>query len=193
EEVYTTLKAEYPDLPIFATICAISVETNNTAQLINAGRQVAEYSDIVGLSIYPYLLGDIGLRGRANPQNLPDNWLSRWVEIDPEKPFAITETAYIAEDLSMPDFGISISGTEEYQANYVERLLYEAQLYNAEFVIWFIVRDYDAFVITIEGFGIEAEAFLIWRDTGLFDEQGRPRPALAIWDSWLTIPQSSAR
>jgi len=154
-----------------------------------ANRQVIQYSDLIGLSIYPYLFGEIGLRGEANPADtLPADWLSRWAMLDPSKPFAITETAYIAQDLKMDTFGIEITGSEQHQAAYVQRLLNEAARLNAEFVIWFIMRDYDQFVTTIESFGIPSEAFLIWRDTGLINEAGQGRPAFEIWQDWLALP-----
>jgi hypothetical protein len=183
--VYPTLKAEYPDLVIFATICAISVETDDVEALLEASREVVAYSDLIGLSIYPYLFGDIGLEGTADPSTLTDDWLSRWRAIDPEKPFAITETGYIAQDLVIPEFGISVKGTEDHQAEYVRRLLSEAQRLNAEFVIWFVLRDYDLFVQTVEAFGIETQIFLLWRDTGLIDEAGEPRLATQVWIEWL--------
>jgi len=189
EQVYTILKAEYPDLPIFATICALSLENDDLNDLLEANRQVIQYSDLIGLSIYPYLFGEIGLRGEANPADtLPADWLSRWAMLDPSKPFAITETAYIAQDLKMDTFGIEITGSEQHQAAYVQRLLNEAARLNAEFVIWFIMRDYDQFVTTIESFGIPSEAFLIWRDTGLINEAGQGRPAFEIWQDWLALP-----
>jgi hypothetical protein len=183
--VYPTLKAEYPDLVIFATICAISVESDDIEALVEAGREVVAYSDLIGLSIYPYLFGNIGLEGIANPSTLTDDWLSRWATIDPQKPFAITETGYIAQDLIIPEFGISVKGTEGHQAEYVQRLLKEAQRLDAEFVIWFVLRDYDAFVQTVEVLGIETQNFLLWRDTGLIDEAGVPRPASQVWIEWL--------
>lgn len=85
----------------------------------------------------------------------------------------------------MDSFGININGSAAQQVAYVERLLEETQRLEAAFVIWFVVRDYDPFVTTVENFGIDATLFPIWRDTGLIDGAGESRPALAIWTDWL--------
>jgi hypothetical protein len=192
QQVYPTLKAAYPDLPIFLTICATSLELDDPAVLQAANQQIIRYSDYIGLSIYPYLLspGVIELTGEADPTQLPDDLFSRWADLDPAKPFAITETDYIAEDLVVDKPGIAIRGTPAGQSAYLERLLQAAHDLEAEFVIWFVVRDYDAGVRAMETAGIPTASALIWRDTGLLDGEGAPRPALAIWDTWLNLPRN---
>lgn len=193
-QVYPVLKAEYPGLPIFLTICSISLELDDLAVLEEANRQLIAYSDYVGLSLYPYLLTPgLGLRGTAAPQRLPADLLTRWANLAPHKPFAITETGYIAEPLRIERFGIDITADEAAQAAYVARLLAELHTLEAEFVIWFVLRDYDALLRQLEALAIPTESFLIWRDTGLFDGAGQPRPALRLWDAWLALPHIPAR
>lgn len=187
-QVYPVLKAQHPDLPIFATVCAISLENDDPDDLLAATRQLLPFTDLIGLSVYPYLFGEVGLRGAADPANIPADWLSRWAALDPDRPFAITETAYIAEDLIVPAYGIEITGTSQGQADYMTWLLDEAQRLHAEFVIWFVIRDYDNGVARAESYGIPTDAMLIWRDTGLLDRDGAPRPALGVWDRWLDGP-----
>lgn len=189
-QVYPVLKAENPGLPIFLTICSISLELDDPAMLEEANRQLIVYSDYVGLSIYPYLLTpSIRLRGTAAPQRLPADLLTRWANLAPHKPFAIAETGYIAEPLRIERFGIDIAADEAAQAAYVARLLAELHALEAEFVIWFVLRDYDALVRQLEALTIPTESFLIWRDTGLFDGAGQPRAALRLWDAWLALPR----
>ncbi len=113
QQVYPTLKAAYPDLPIFLTMCATSLELDDPAVLQSANQQIIQYSDYIGLSIYPYLLtpGAVDLTGEADPAQLPDDLFTRWAELDPAKPFVITETGYIAEALVVDELGITIRGT----------------------------------------------------------------------------------
>ncbi|MGL4649397.1 MAG: hypothetical protein ACRC1H_08305, partial [Caldilineaceae bacterium] len=189
-QVYPVLKAEYPALPILLSVCAISLESDDTAALDEANRRLLRYSDYTGLSIYPYLLSEGApmLTGAADPSRLPSDFLDRYAALDPTKPLAITETGYIAEDLRVGAYGMRITGTPEWQAAYVDLLMRRAHALDAEFVIWFVIRDYDDGVRALEAAGVQEPAFLIWRDTGLFAGNGEARPALAAWRAWLQLP-----
>ena len=70
-------------------------------------------------------------------------------------------------------------------------LLRKTNEINAEFVIWFVVRDYDQGMETLKKVGVNLEGAELWRDTGLLDGVGATRPALRIWDSWLSLPRRS--
>ncbi len=50
----------------------------------------------------------------------------------------------------------------------------------------FIHRDYDALWDKIKA--TAPEVFMAWRDCGLVDEQGNPRPAYAIWRRYFERP-----
>ena len=53
---------------------------------------------------------------------------------------------------------------------------------DAEFVVWFVSRDHDLMNQTLLGLGVElGPSFFIWRDTGLLDGDGHPRPGLSVW------------
>jgi len=99
---------------------------------------------------------------------------------DSGKPYAIVETGEAAERLRFPDSGQVIEGSPEKQAAYYEALLAFAGAHETRFVISYLHRDYDALWEEIKG--RSPEAFLAWRDCGLLDEQGRPRPAFRVWE-----------
>jgi len=119
--------------------------------------------------------------------DLPEDWFGQMASLAPDKPFAITETGYIAEPLNIKAAELSVDGNETWQTHYVDFLLRSANRLNAEFVVWFVLRDYDAAWEALEELGFP-EAFKIWKDTGLFDGEGRPREGLKVWDRWLARP-----
>jgi len=182
DTVYHTLKIEYPDLPIMLTLV-----TNFLGGEIVEGttEQLLEYSDYVAMSSYPFSLPNIKV-GDANPSLIPENWFSRFQELAPNKPFCITETAYIAEDLELPAYFMDIKGREEWQAEYVHFLFEEMTLLNAEFVIWFSVRDYNYAGDKLEG--IIDPAFYFWIDTGILNEDGKERQSAKFWKAWKSLP-----
>ncbi|MFV2073369.1 MAG: hypothetical protein ACC742_12055, partial [Thermoanaerobaculales bacterium] len=101
-----------------------------------------------------------------------------------DKPFAITETGYIAETLDLPELGIFQEGRQEWQAAYVQQLMAELGRLDAEFVVWFVPRDHDLMNETLQQMGVPlGPAFFVWRDTGLLDGDGNARPGLRIWQS----------
>lgn len=193
EQVYSTLKLEYPDLPIFHTICTGSFDTDSLDVLMETGRKALPYSDYVAISTYPYWVVP-GMKIRqANPADLPRNWFAQWADLAPEKPFAVGETGYIAEDMVIPKYNVNIKGDPVWQADYVAFMLQSLHDLNAEFVAWFVPRDYDQLYDQLDEMGLASPAWLIWRDNGLWDGAGYPRPALSVWDAWLQLPLQPER
>ena len=88
---------------------------------------------------------------------------------------------------------INLEGRELWQAEYVDLLLRSIKQVNAEFVVWFIARDYDQGWRTVKDLGMDADAWGIWRDTGLLDGEGRSRLGLQVWDKWLGLPRRGNR
>ena len=186
QAVYPTLKLEHPELPVFLTVQTGG--TNATrADFLAQTALLLPFSDLVGISSYPFLRLRLGaVDSFGDPDTHAGDLLTALLELCPEKPMAITETGYIAEDLVIPEFGISQEGRAAWQTKYVGQLLREVNRYQAEFVVWFVSRDYDLGLQTLENLGVPIDpAFLIWRDTGLLNGAGNPRPALAVWDRWL--------
>ena len=188
EKVYKTLKREYPDLPIFVSLIKDSVDMSETQIKIN--KKVLQFSDYVAVSTYPFWTLEYA-PDTADPSDLPENWFSAVAALAPEKPFCIAETGYIAEDLIIDAYSITIKGRADYQAEYVKFLLEEMDTLDAEFVVWFVPRDYDLAWERLQDMGFPPWG-KIWRDCGFINENGNPRPALGVWDSWLQLKREAS-
>jgi hypothetical protein len=183
--VYSSLKKDFPHLPIYLTLQTVAFETTWNDQW-QMNRALVKYSDMVGMSTYPLWVPGKFDPSAANVLYIPADWFSQMRTLAPAKPWAITETGYIAEDLVLGAAGKRIRGTELWQAQYVDLLMRQAYALRAEFVVWFVVRDYDRGMKTLKKAGV-AEAARLWRDMGLIDGQGRGRAALTAWDNWLRL------
>lgn len=179
EQVYTEVKNNYPDIPLFLTI-VIETYLNNLTNQKKVVQKLLPYTDYIAVSSYPY-------DNIENPANLPDNWFSQMHDLAPEKPFVVAETGFLAEDLILEKYNINYTGSETWQAEYVEFLLEKAHALNAEFVVWFVPRDYDEGWITMQQLGVD-EMDGAWKDTGLYDGKGNARRSLTIWDAWFKLP-----
>lgn len=180
-ETYTALKARYPELPIFASVLGVAFldgyrDEDDPMKQRELLADILEYSDYYAISIYPYLTS---LLTTPIPDTMWDDLLSL-----SDKPIAITETGYPAQPFTILDGALTFEGTEEKQEAYIRRLFQEANAREFEFVINFIIRDYDTLYEQIDGGDLEK----LWRDTGLYDEDGQPRLALETWRGWLAKP-----
>ncbi len=179
ENVYSNIKSVYPNLPLMVSIAVKSPNSNDAVSIQSEFSQIIDYTDIVGLSIYPYAFFNHNDKG--DPANIPANWINQINSIAGTKPIAVTETGWIAEDLIIPGFGFSEQSDSEKQSSFVTLLLNEADSLAMEFVIWFTVVDYDALWNGILG---QDSLSKIWKDTGLYDETFQPRPGLEIWNQY---------
>lgn len=176
EGVYNNIKARYPNLPLMISVAMKSPGSSEPNAFAAQFSRLAPFVDIVGISAYPYAF--YAPADGATPSALPGNWLSQINAIAPNKPVAITETGWVAQNLDIPQFGISVDSSEALQRDYVTRLMSEAGNLNAEFVVWFSAVDYDAFWNGLLG---QDALSAIWRDTGLYDPDTQPRAALDTW------------
>ena len=182
-QVYSALKEKHSDLPVFLTFQTGSFEATWEQQM-DVNRALIEYSDWVGMSTYPFWAP-----GRFQPEDadmsyLPRDWFDQMALIAPDKPFAITETGFVAEPLELASIGVRIRGREDWQARYVDYLLTHANRLEAEFIVWFVLRDYDEGWEVMRQLGFP-DWVTIWKDTGLLDGDGQPRTGLESWDRWL--------
>ena len=179
--VYTELKKRYPDLPVFVSFQLQSLlkghrpEVNHDDQM-RAFRDLIDYTDIFAFSSYPYASAYM-------TQKLPEDMFDELAKMS-SKPMAISETGYIAQDLTIKALKLTMPSNEDKQAAWIDLVLRKAQQYKFTFVINFVIRDYDPLYEKIGGGDLAA----VWRDTGLFDENGKPRKALTLWDKWLKVP-----
>lgn len=182
DSVYRNLKELYPNLPIMLTF-QDQAFNKSRSELLEITKSMLPFSDYIAISSYPFWQYDFPGRD-ANPALLQSDWLADFRLLAPDKPFAISEGGYIAEDLIMDSFGVRIKGTEDWQRDYLDKLLNHANDLNAEFICWFVYRDYDRLYETFP-----TDIMKIWRDTGLLDGDGNTRPAYDRWLEWKDLPK----
>lgn len=174
--VYTALKSTYPDLPFITTLQADFLHAASATQTIFIN-QILPYTDYIAMSSYAFV-------NYYTPSTLPVDWFTSVAGLAPEKPFAVGETSWPAQTLDSP-WPVTIPATEQDQADYVSRLLAEADNLDAVFVNWFFTRDFDDFWESHFQYWPEAATVRIWRDTGLYDGEGIAREGLGVWREWL--------
>lgn len=176
QTVYTALKAENPGLPIMVSMTGIDLLDGytgvNHADQISALADIIDYTDYFGISLHPHLSAIIP------DLVIPDDMFTGIFTLS-GKPACITETSFLAETLTLPDPpGYIANGTPEKQRNYTDLLLDATERYRLKFAVWFLVQDYDALWVQM---GSPENILKAWRDTGIYDENGDPRPALEEW------------
>ena len=182
-EVAAALRAQFPGLQLMISV-ALKSPGSAAAATINAELpRIIEYVDVVGVSIYPYVFFDHADKG--DPANLPADWLSQIEAIADGKPVAIAETGWAAERLTIPEFGVDVPSDNAAQNAYLGALFDSAETLDARFIVWFALVDFDALW---SGALQEDPVARIWRDTGLYDENLNPRPALDTWQAQLGLP-----
>ncbi|MFN7965969.1 MAG: hypothetical protein U0V87_09825 [Acidobacteriota bacterium] len=179
--VYPRLKRDFPALPIFVSITLRDPGTPGMTDYTDEVGELMKVSDYMAVSTYRYLFGSGNDKG--NPANLPPGWLQQAADLAPDKPFAIAETGWLAENLNAPSFGLFVTGTAAWQADYVRALFSECERLKARFVIWFLAVDYDRLWFWLTLLGQANDGWLLWRDTGLWNGQLSARPSLAVWDA----------
>jgi len=183
--VYQNLKPLYPNLPVMVSQVGSKLLEGYTnadhASYVTAFRDLYDYTDYFGISIYPYFTN-------LMTNSLPSDMFDRLVALS-TKSVAICETGYIAQDLSLASGTYVLPSDEDKQNAYFNLLLGEAKTHSFKFVNNFILRDYDALWVAIGGGDLNA----IWRDTGIYDENGAKRKSYYTWHTYLdTSPPVNA-
>jgi len=179
EAVYPVLKSDYPNLPIFLTFQDRSFNNSHT-ELLEITKTFLQFSDYIAISTYPFL-DYSNLKRNADPALFADNWLADFRNLDTSKPFAISETGFCAEDLIIANLGVEVKASEQWQADYVSKLFNQCNELDAEFVAWFVYRDYDMLYDNTQN---PPDIFKVWRDNGLLDGTGNIRPSYINWQDW---------
>ena len=99
----------------------------------------------------------------------------------------IAETGWPGEDVGDP-YPVLIASDEEEQRAYLEWLLLRAEELEAEFVVWFLLRDIDVFWDTALAGRPDAPTRRLFRDIGLVAGDGAGRSGLGLWMAWLARP-----
>lgn len=183
--VYSSIKAAYPNLKLMVSIALKTPGSAEMVTALNGFDEIKDYVDIVGVSTYAYAF--YAHANKGDPANLPSDWLTQITDIAPGKTYAIVETGWIAENLSIPSFSLNVDSDADKQDLYLQALLQGANEINAETVLWFTSYDYDTLWSTTLGMDNLAK---IWKDTGLYDENLAPRESLSTWKSWYNYKRS---
>ncbi|MBD3257253.1 hypothetical protein GF377_02380 [candidate division GN15 bacterium] len=178
QHTYTALKASKPSLPVFVSFTAMDLidgYTDAHHSLQSAGfAQAMQYSDYCGLSFHPVI-------SVFQADSLPQQVIHDVLHLS-NKPVVITETSYPAEDFSILGGSIQFHGTPAKQEQFFADLFATADSVDVGFIINFVIRDYDALWADL---GSPDDIAKLWRDTGLWDEDGNERPVVTVWNEWL--------
>ncbi len=151
-------------------------------EVLHITQSLMTYSDYMAVSTYPFWLYHQN-NTNSKPDNIPSNWLTEMRDLAPQKPFVVSETGYIAEDLVIPPYQVNVQGNPEWQKIYTQKLCQKANDLNAEFICWFVYQYYDLMCQQITN---PPPYFLVWKDNGMQDGDGQARPSLNVWQEWLT-------
>jgi hypothetical protein len=176
QSVYVTLKKENPQLQVFVTLgCEATVfEPDAAPAQKKAIKEILPFSDLVAVTALPYIK-------EQNPAKIPKDYFSQMAALGAGKPFAIAETAFLAEDVNF--FGVERVGKAAWQADYLKFCFEEGVKLNAKFVIWMIPRDPDMLYEKLPP--VVRDILLLIKDTGLLDGKGNPRKSFEVWSQWL--------
>lgn len=178
-QVFAQLKAQHPTIPLF-----VSFMVDESSEGFQNAQQLLPYTDIIGLSAYPYITISSSNSGNTNPDIFPANYFERFITMA-NKPFAFAETGYLAENLNIPSYNLNKLGTAAWQNAYLKKILELCQDNHAEFCVWFCSKDYDAATQTMINMGVYMDLFGFWKDTGFKDQWGQKRPSYQTWLDWM--------
>lgn len=192
QHAYETIKGLYPDLTVLTSIhyehmLGLLIDSKNLAEqlrdtrpdiLQEEVREILQFSDVVAVSSYPYMVAGL---------NLTDGYFDPILDIakDLGKPLAFDQTAYISQDLYNPEFDITLPGNQALQNEYISYVLEQAQQNDFQFVVNFNAIDYGL------NFGTEPAA-LTWAYAGLLEEDGTAKQALSAWYETYNLPYLAA-
>jgi hypothetical protein len=88
-----------------------------------------------------------------------------------------------SRDVALKAFGLTLHGSEAAQAQFTELLLRTAARDHYEFVINFATTDFEKLCAKLPA--PMDDLARIWAYTGLQTSDGKPKPALAVWDVYL--------
>lgn len=178
---YDTLRERGVTQPLYASLIAPSFfPDTGGAALADQLQVLADIDpcvDGLALSVHPFMSALLADSFPADYFDQLATFSDRWV--------GISESSYPAQEWSLD--GLTWKGTPEKQDAFLERMLAAAHAQQLQFAVWFTLRDYDQ--LWAGPLGMDS-ASLIWRDTGLIDENGQPRAALKRWDDALAAPFS---
>ena len=178
-KVYQRLKLVLPSTPLM-----VSFMVTESPVSLSLANELMQYTDYIALSAYPYTHVSSSAAGNTDPALFPAGFFTRFIDLDVNKPFCISETGYIAEALVVPAFSLNKQGNANWQNDYLQMVCDLTNNPRGKFIIWFCSKDYDAANNTLRALGLYQDLFALWEDTGFTDENNKQRPAYSTWLSW---------
>jgi hypothetical protein len=176
---YQAVKAKHPNLPVFASFNVLHwkgiADRSDAETHERAIAEIIPYTDAIGLSYYPFM-------SYNTPDPLPEDYLAFATKYG--KPVAMTETGFTSENVMVKI--LPLFGSEEKQKHYYEFLFRTALRDRYLFIITFCTTDFEKLAATLPD---PMDDFAgIWKYTGLQNSDGKPKPALTVWDAMLATP-----
>lgn len=171
--VYTHLKKEFPNLPIFSTVQyehmrGIEGESKKHQHLqVPAIRDLMKHSDMLALSTYRY--------GTLHPNPPTDDYFNPALQFG--KKIAIAEMGAMSQKTKV--MGIRLPASENTQYEFLEMVLKNAQKYEFAFIINWAAIDFDRMIKKLPR-KIRPIA-MAWVHTGLLNKNLKPKKAYGLW------------
>jgi hypothetical protein len=180
KDIYAALKKDFPQMPVLMTLSTESVtfDPEQSPLQKKAIKEILPFTDMIAVTALPYIK-------EQNPAKIPKDYFAQMAALAPQKPFAIAETAFLAEDVNF--LGIERVGKPAWQQDYLKFCFDECSRLNAKFIIWMLPRDCDALYERIPA--PINEILKLFKDTGLLDGEGKPRKSFELWSQWLKMPR----
>ncbi|AMV29496.1 Glycosyl hydrolase family 53 [Gemmata sp. SH-PL17] len=177
-DTYDAIKKKHPKLPVFFT-----TEVNHykkfasEAKTSNQEFEVAElmkHSDVFAMSTYPHM-------SFAIPRPVPADLFDFATKF--KKPIVVSESGLTSRDVELKAFKLTLKGSEADQKQFTELLLKTADRDNYLFVINFATTDFEKLCAKLPP--PVDDLARIWAFTGMQTSDKKPKPALAVWDTYL--------
>jgi glycosyl hydrolase family 53 len=174
---YAGVKAKHPKLPVFFTTEVLHYKKlASDAKGSDQEGEVADLmkaSDLFAMSVYPHMSYEV-------PRPIPADFLDFATKF--KKPIAVSESGMTSRNVELKAFKLTLRGSEADQKQFTELLLKTAARDQYEFVINFATTDFEKLCAKLppplDDLG------RIWAYTGMQTSAQKPKPALAVWDTY---------
>jgi hypothetical protein len=177
-ETYTAVKKSHPGLPVFFTTEVLHYKSlMKEAKGKDQQGEVAElmkHSDLFAMSVYPHMSYEL-------QRPVPGNFLDFATRF--KKPIAVSESGMTSRNVNLRSYGVTLFGSDADQEHFTKLLLAAAERDRYAFVINFATTDFEKLVAKLR-YPLDDLA-RIWVHTGMQTSERKPKPALAVWDSYL--------
>jgi hypothetical protein len=178
-DTYTAVKAKYPTLPVcFTTEVLHYKKLNSEAKGSDQEAEVADLmksSDLFAMSVYPHMTYDL-------PRPIPADFFDFARSF--HKPIAVAESGMTSRDVELKAFKLTLRGSEQDQQQFTELLLKTAMRDHYAFVINFATTDFEKLCARLPAPADDLAR--IWAYTGMQTSDRKPKPALTVWDAYLS-------